>query len=100
MNENKDESLITHLEALRETLLKCIISLGVMLPVALIAAPKCLNLLIDIIISDSKVTLNFFSPAEVFIIQIKTALVLDLIICFPYIAKKIWDFILPGLYEN
>ncbi len=100
MNENKDESLITHLEALRETLLKCIISLGVMLPVALIAAPKCLNLLIDIIISDSKVTLNFFSPAEVFIIQIKTALVLDLIICFPYIAKKIWDFILPALYEN
>ena len=100
MNINKDESLITHLEALRETLLKCIISLCIVLPFAFLVSPKILNFLINIIIADSKITLNFFSPAEVFILQIKTAIVIDLIVCFPYIAKKIWDFILPALYEN
>lgn len=99
-NQDNDESLIAHLEALRETLLKCLIVLGLVFPFMLFAAPKVLECLTDIIISDSNVTLNYFSPAEVFIIQIKTAAVLDLIVCFPYIAKKIWDFILPALYEN
>ena len=99
-NQDNGESLIAHLEALRETLLKCLIVLGLVFPFMLFAAPKVLECLTDIIISDSNVTLNYFSPAEVFIIQIKTAAVLDLIVCFPYIAKKIWDFILPALYEN
>ena len=99
-NQDNDESLIAHLEALRETLLKCLIVLGLVFPFMLFAAPKVLECLTDIIISDSNVTLNYFSPAEVFLLQIKTAAVLDLIVCFPYIAKKIWDFILPALYEN
>ena len=99
-NQDNDESLIAHLEALRETILKCLISLSIVFPFMLFLAPKTLECLIDIIISDSNVTVNYFSPAEVFLIQIKTAAVLALIVCFPYIAKKIWDFILPALYEN
>ena len=99
-DDNSEESLISHLEALRETLLRCIISLCVVLPFSLWLAPKFLNWLIDIIAGDSSVSFNFFSPMEVFLIQLKTALVLDVVICFPYIAKKLWDFILPALYEH
>lgn len=99
-NNNDNESLISHLEALRETLLKCFISLGVMLPITIFIAPKVLDFLIKILIGNNKVTFNFFSPTEVFILQIKMAVVIDLVICFPYIAKKIWDFILPALYDN
>ena len=33
-------------------------------------------------------------------IQIKTAVVIDLIISFPYVIKQIWNFILPALYEH
>lgn len=99
-DKNNNESLITHLEALRETLIKCFISLGIILPLAFLAAPKALNLLIKILIGNNNITFNYFSPTEVFILQIKIALVIDLIICFPYIAKKIWDFILPALYEH
>lgn len=51
-------------------------------------------------IGDNNVSLNFFSPMEVFILQIKIAGVLDLLICFPYIARQIWKFILPALYDN
>lgn len=100
MPEDSGESLISHLEALRETLLKCIISLCIVLPVSLWLAPKFLNWFIDILTGGSRVAFNFFSPMEVFLIQLKTALVLDVVICFPYIAKKIWDFILPALYEH
>ena len=99
-NQDNDESLIAHLEALRETILKCLLVLVLVFPFMLFAAPKVLEWLTGIIISDSNISLNYFSPAEVFLIQIKTAAVLDLVVCFPYIAKKIWDFILPALYEN
>lgn len=32
--------------------------------------------------------------------QIKIALVLDLLVCFPYIARQVWLFLLPALYEH
>lgn len=53
-----------------------------------------------IIIGNNNVSLNYFSPMEVFILQIKIAVVLDLLICFPYIARQIWKFLLPALYDN
>ena len=99
-DEEKDESLISHLEALRGTLLKCLISLCVVLPFTFFIAPKALNCLMKILIGANKVTFNYFSPTEVFLLQIKMAIVIDLVICFPYIAKKIWNFILPALYDN
>ncbi len=100
MCEENGESLISHLEALRETLLKCIISLCVVFPFVFFAAPAALNWVIDVIIGGTGIKLNYFSPMEVFVVQIKMAFILDLVICFPYMAKKVWDFILPALYEN
>lgn len=98
---DQDEgSLITHLEALRETLLRCIISLCIVLPLGLYLAPKFLNWLVLVITRGNDIAFNYFSPMEVFMLQLKSALVLDFVICFPYIIKKIWDFILPALYEH
>ena len=37
---------------------------------------------------------------EIFILQIKMTLVLDVVLCFPYIAKQVWQFVLPALYDN
>lgn len=98
--EDKDESLISHLEALRSMLIKCFVALGLGLIPMFFLAPLCMNTLIHIMIGDNQVSLNFFSPMEVFILQIKVAVVLDFLICFPYITRKIWDFVLPALYEN
>ena len=100
MDDNKEESLISHLEALRETILKCLTALCVVIPLALWLSPYVLNCLVDIIAGSDKISFNFFSPMEVFLLQLKTALLLDVIICFPYMAKKVWDFILPALYEH
>ena len=98
--EDKDESLITHLEALRSTLIKCLLALAVGLIPLFLVAPYFMDWLIDIIIGDNDVTLNYFSPMEVFILQIKMALVLDILVCFPYIARQVWLFVLPALYDN
>ena len=98
--EEKDESLITHLEALRKTLLKCLYSVAIVLLFAFYFSPKILNLFIKLLLRGNNITLNFFSPAEVFIIQIKLAVLISIIVCFPYIIKQLWDFILPALYDN
>ena len=98
--QEQDESLILHLEALRTMLIKCFVALGVGLLPMFLAAPYGMNGLIKIIIGNNNVSLNYFSPMEVFILQIKIAVVLDLLICFPYIAHQIWKFLLPALYDN
>lgn len=100
MPEEKDESLILHLEALRSMLIKCFSALGLGLIPMFLLAPYVMNLLIEIMIGDNQLSLNFFSPMEVFILQIKIAVVLDLLVCFPFIVKQIWNFVLPALYEK
>ncbi len=98
--EDKDESIISHIEAFREMLIKCISCLGIFIIPILFVAPKCLNLLIKLLIRDNNIALNYFSPVEVFLLQIKLALVIDVILCFPYIARQIWKFFAPALYEH
>ena len=97
---DKDESIISHIEALRQMLLRCIIALGIVLVPLLFLAPKCLDVFIKLILRGNDISLNYFSPVEVFLIQIKFALILDIIICFPYLAKQIWNFCAPALYEH
>lgn len=99
MND-KDENIIVHLEALRATLIKCFVSVGIILPFAFITSPKLLNFTVKTLVSGTNITLKYFAPMEVFILQIKLALLMSVIIAFPYIAKKIWDFVLPALYEH
>ncbi len=98
--DEREESLILHLEALRSMLVRCLSALGICLVPMFLAAPYAMEKLIKIIIGGNEGSLNFFSPMEVFILQIKIAVVLDLLICFPYIARQIWKFLLPALYEN
>lgn len=100
MADQKEETFIEHLEALRWVLIRClsILALGFM-PMYFIA-PYVIDMLIDMMMQGSDITLNFFSPMEVFVLQLKTALVLDILICFPYMARQIWEFLTPALYQN
>lgn len=98
--DTEDDSLLSHLEALRTMLVKCLSALAIGVVPLFFAAPYCLDLLLKVILDSAKVTLNYFSPMEVFILHIKIALVLDLAVCFPYIARQIWLFILPALYDH
>lgn len=97
---NNEESLISHLQELRNTLLRCVLAMFLVIVPIFFFVQKFLDFFISFILQNSGVVLNYFSPIEVFVIQIKTAFVLDLIICFPYIAKQLWNFILPALYDN
>ena len=46
------------------------------------------------------VQLHYFSPMEVFMLQLKIAALLDCVVFSPYIAWNVWQFVLPALYES
>ncbi len=99
-DKKKEETLIEHLEALRGVSIRCLAALAIgFLPLFFIT-PYIMDRLIALIMGNSGAALNFFSPMEVFILQIKITAVMDVLLCFPYMAKQIWDFILPALYDN
>ena len=100
MSKNKNENLTCHLEALRQVLIKSLAILAVGLVPMFLITPHVMDFLIKLLMAESNIPLNFFSPMEVFILQIKTALLLDVLICFPYIALQVWRFILPALYKR
>ncbi|MBO7332771.1 MAG: twin-arginine translocase subunit TatC [Alphaproteobacteria bacterium] len=97
---DKEESLVAHLEALRSVLIKCFLALGIGFLPCFFLAPSFLNALMKVMAGKTDISFNYFSPMEVFILQIKIAVFLDIIICFPYMARKVWAFVLPALYEN
>lgn len=97
---DKSLSFTEHLEELRTTLIKSLSILAIGLVPIYFVTPYIMETLIKIILGKSTVTLNFFTPLEVFILQLKMALLLDVLVCFPYISKQVWKFILPGLYDN
>ena len=86
MAKIKKETLIEHLEALRAVLIKCLTALALGLVPMFLIAPYVMDALIAVMMGDNEIKLNFFSPLEVFVLQIKTALVLDVLFCFPYLA--------------
>lgn len=100
MAEDKEETLVEHLEALRTVLIRCLSALAIALLPIFFITPQIMDALIRVIMGKNEIQLNFFSPMEVFILQIKMALLLDIVVCFPYIAKQAWKFILPALYDN
>lgn len=100
MSDDKEENFIHHLQDLRAVLIKCLWALAVGLVPMFLLAPLVLDELIKIVVSHHDISLNYFSPMEVFLLQIKMAIVLDLLVCFPYMAKQVWNFVLPALYEK
>jgi len=100
MAEAKEETLVEHLEALRMVLIKSLSALAIGLVPMFFISPYVMDMLIKVMMGDNDVQLNFFSPMEVFILQIKMALLLDVLICFPYVAKQVWSFVMPALYDN
>ena len=96
--EDKDKSLIEHLEELRTTLIKCFLSVAFVLPLAFYFSPKLLDCLIRSLVENKE--LYYFAPMEVFLIQLKLAFLISVIVCFPYVTRQLWNYLVPALYDN
>lgn len=100
MADSNDENLITHLEALRNTLLRCFVAIIIISPLGFLSANPLINLITRWSIPAKSVKLNFFSPMEVFIVQLKIGLILSFIFSFPFLIRELWSFLLPALHKK
>ena len=100
MADNKADTLIEHIEALRRTLLWIIAITVVVYPVAYALSPYAIRLLVQWCFPPEMGKLHYFSPMEVFWVQLKLAFVLSLVIAYPWNVWQLWRFLLPALYKN
>lgn len=99
-NQDNDEPLINHLEALRTMLLNSIKAVLILSPLGFYIAPKFINFIVKNSLPQAISKLHYFSPMEVFMIQLKAGLIIAMILAFPFIVYEIRRFILPALYEH
>lgn len=95
-----ENSLIGHLEALRRTLLSCLIATALLYPVAFLASPYVISALVRWSFPPEAGKLHYFAPMEVFWVQLKLALVLALALAYPWNILQVWRFLLPALYRE
>jgi sec-independent protein translocase protein TatC len=99
MND-KDEPLISHLEALRSALIACITITILLCPFAYWASPYVINFLINRCIPNNVGSLHYFAPMEVFWTQLNLSLIIALLMAYPWNIWQIWKFLLPALYKE
>lgn len=98
--QDQETTLVSHLEALRRALLRCIVALAIGIVPLFLVSPYILDWFCEQIALQGGVTLHYFSPLEVFLLQLKISALLDCVLFSPFIAWNIWQFVIPALYEN
>ncbi len=98
--KDSEQTFIQHLEALRSMLIHSIAAVAILTPAGFYLAPKFIDFLIKNSLPQGIAKLHYFSPMEVFIIQLKAGLVIAFVLAFPYIVLQVRKFILPALYEH
>ena len=92
-------NLIAHLEALRTALWKIILVTAVLYPIGYFASPYIIRWLTKWCFPGGG-KLYYFTPMEVFWVQLKLALVLSLVAAYPWNMRQLWNFVLPALYPG
>lgn len=98
MPEHDENSLIAHLSALRTAILRCLLMVALLYPLGYYAAPYCIRFLVTWSFPENLQSLHYFSPLEVFLVQLKMALVLALAGAYPWNIRQVWLFLLPALF--
>ena len=93
-------TLIEHLIALRQTLLRCIIVTLLLFPAGYFASDYVIRFLVRYTLPEVMGRLYFFTPMEVFMIQLKLGFVLALAAAYPWNVFQLWKFLMPALYEK
>ena len=95
-----EESLVSHLEALRWTILRIIVATAIVYPLGYIVSPRVISFLIKWCCPPEIGVLHYFAPMEVLFVRLKLALVLALVVAYPWNIFQVWRFLLPALYKD
>lgn len=95
--ENKEGSFVEHLEELRWALIRVVISVTVLFPVAYYFSDMLTDSLVRLF-CPAGMKLRYFSPVEPLMVKLKMSLYVALFVAAPYILRQTWGFLAPGLY--
>ena len=73
MTNDHEETLASHLEALRGALLRCAAATAVLYPVGYLASPYLINALVRWCVPESAGMLHYFAPMEVLWVRLRLA---------------------------
>src|SRR3954453_21071316 len=90
-------SLVDHLGELRKRLFRSIIAVALASVIGFLAAPQ-VRIFLQRPLGD--VPLQVLGVGDAFVIQVKIALVIGIIISMPILLYQLWAFIAPGLTPN
>ncbi len=101
----KEPQLMTfweHLEELRSRLFKALLAVTAGFCLAYFFVPAVQTVLIDEFFpgSGAEAPLAFLKPTEGFVVRLKLALVMGLIVASPMVFYQFWRFVAPGLYPK
>lgn len=100
MSKNgSDSSFLDHLEALRRALWRGVAAIALFLIPGVFAALPVLEWLVRFSCPEG-VKLNYFTPMEPLLVQLKLGLILAVIAAMPVILHQLAGFVAPGLYEH
>lgn len=97
--DDTETPLIAHLEALRRVLIRILAATALLYVPGYLVAPYVIDALVAISFPSGS-PLHYFAPMEVFIIQLKLALVLALVAAYPWNIVQVWGFLVPALYPS
>ena len=95
-----NETLIAHLEALRGCLLRIFAAAALLFPVCYFLTPYVIGFLTRWCCPPELGPLHYFTPMEVFFVRLKLALILALAASYPWNMLQVWHFLLPALYRK
>jgi len=102
MNDDEKQPFLSHLEELRERLIKCAIAVGIGFVISYIFAEELFRILVSPLTNKlpEGSGLIFTSLPEMFFTYLKTAFVTGILLASPVIFFQLWKFVAPGLYQN
>jgi len=102
MNDDEKQPFLSHLEELRERIIKCAIAIGIGFVISYIFAEELFRILVSPLTDNLPEGngLIFTSLPEMFFTYLKTAFIAGILLASPIIFYQMWKFVAPGLYQN
>lgn len=97
MEPNGNMPIANHLDEFRKRFFKVLVAHVIVVLLAFSKSAKVLELLLKL---NPAMNLVFIEPSEIMIVYVQIALVIAVVVCFPYTIYHLWGFVSKGLYEK
>jgi len=100
MKNPENQTLVEHIEALRAMLLRCIAAVAAAFPAGLLAAWPGVRWLVWWMFPAESRVLYYSKLADPFLLKLKLAAIVAVVLACPFILWEVWKFTAPGLRHN